>query len=266
MTEDRATWLIEQKIKKQSAERTTKERDLTKAEIIKGLNKGVIDEITATELLTDMGYSIDEAKYIIAINAPKEETQKEKAQKELTKSDILNALKKGLVTTEDALSRLINIRYLPDDAQFLVELALSSATTISEVKQKEVTKADIVSGVKKGLLSPEEGYLWLQDIGYSPESSNFILTLAIVPTGGSPDSYTEFKKITQAYRASQGLTATSVPQDLINAERELKTAEDTLNYAKYQQLPQDKLAPLVKAVSDATIRYKQLLEKFKQGK
>lgn len=48
--------------------RTKRERDITKSEILKGLKKGIIDNITAEELLIGLGYDKNEAQFIIAVN------------------------------------------------------------------------------------------------------------------------------------------------------------------------------------------------------
>jgi hypothetical protein len=263
MNDDRANFLIETKIKIAQPDRVAKERDLTKAEIIKGLKKGVIQRTEATEFLYDMGYDEDEAKFILAINVPEEETTPALTRKELTKSDILSAVKKGLITPEDALARLIKLRYTSDDATFLVDLALATATTVTEPKQKELTKADITKGVKLGVITAEEGYLMLQDIGYEAWEAAYILTISAPAPTGSPDSYSEFKKLTQSWRASQGLPTKEIATELIEAERDLIASRKAFDFGKKRGLPEEKQAPLSKAVSDAQYRYRQLLAKYK---
>jgi hypothetical protein len=264
LTQDRATWLIEQKIKKLAPERVAKERDVTKAEIIKGLYKGVIDEATAMELLQDMGYDQAEAKFIIVINMPKEETKKELTAKQLTKSDVISGLKKGLLTEPEAITRLVNIRYTAEDADYLVKIAVATKETVTEPKVKELTKAEIVKGVKVGLITAEEGYIMLQDIGYSPESAAFILIISSAVTTGSPDSFSDFKSITQSYRASQGQKAKAVPAELQVAERALIAAKAALDYGKAHKVAVTEMLKLEQAVSQATLAYKQLLAKYNE--
>jgi len=66
--ESRAKIWIQRIVKADQEERTAKERDLTKAEIVKGVKEAVLSVEEAIELLIDMGYDRDEAEYIIAIN------------------------------------------------------------------------------------------------------------------------------------------------------------------------------------------------------
>ena len=55
-------------VKNTKAERTAPEKDLTKAEIIKGAKNNVFTIAQAVELLENLGYSEDEANYLLAIN------------------------------------------------------------------------------------------------------------------------------------------------------------------------------------------------------
>lgn len=55
-------------IKVEKPERLLKERDLTKAEIVKGVKRGVIDALQGQTLLERLGYDPDESSFILAIN------------------------------------------------------------------------------------------------------------------------------------------------------------------------------------------------------
>ena len=61
---------IRQRIVKMDSEaRTQKERELTRTDILKGAKKGLISRSQAAVMLTGMGYSDDEANYILQINS-----------------------------------------------------------------------------------------------------------------------------------------------------------------------------------------------------
>jgi len=68
LPEARAEELMQTVIKYDSGLRVVAEKDLTKAEIIKGWKNGIIGTDLATNLLEDLGYSEDEANYLLAIN------------------------------------------------------------------------------------------------------------------------------------------------------------------------------------------------------
>lgn len=69
VSDDRAEEYIQSKLPNLDAPfRVAQERDLTKAEIIKGVQKEVIDVPTAIGLMVEIGYDVFEAEFIININ------------------------------------------------------------------------------------------------------------------------------------------------------------------------------------------------------
>jgi len=68
LSEDRANELMMMTVKAAKPERTIAEKDLTKAEILKGAKVGVITPTEASSLLMDLGYDEAEALYLLAIN------------------------------------------------------------------------------------------------------------------------------------------------------------------------------------------------------
>ena len=68
MPSDRVEEILETKIKATQPARVSAERDLTKAEIVKGAKMGIIQPDLAVSLLMDLGYDESESWYILAIN------------------------------------------------------------------------------------------------------------------------------------------------------------------------------------------------------
>lgn len=221
MPRDRVEEIIQTKIKSAAPERTVTERDLTKTDIYRGVKTGVITRGQALELLVDLGYDEDEAEYILAINIPKGETEEEITARELTKGDIKAALKQELITPGEAQVRLVALRYTSADARFLVEIYQAAIAGMQPEPQRSLTKADIVKGVKKGIITHKEGYTMLQEIGYAPEDADFILTVSVEVEARSPISYEEFKAQTQLWRKATGIPVEELPEELKLAGEEL---------------------------------------------
>lgn len=245
-------------VKQSATERVAKEKDLTVADIIKGVKKGTISRAEGQTLLEQLGYDATEAKFKLDINIPEEETTTEVKQRELTKSDILNSYKLGQIDEAEAVSRLISIRYSEDDAIFLITLTIATIEKIAEVKERDLTKADIIKGVKTGVISQEEGYYMLLNIGYSSDESMFLFSISATATAGSPSTYNEFLAKTQGYRASQGQSTKEVSPDIIQAERDVKAAEAGLRIAKNAKASEKRLQELTLAFEQAKQRYHQL--------
>ena len=66
--EKRVSTIMMTIVKNTGAERVAAEKDLTKAEILKGAKNLVIQPVQAVQLLENLGYSEDEAYYLLAIN------------------------------------------------------------------------------------------------------------------------------------------------------------------------------------------------------
>jgi len=214
MKPERADTMIEEKIKKAAPERVAAEKDLTKSDIINGVKKGVITRVEAAELLTDIGYSNDEAVYLLDVNIPADDETSVKTARELTKSDILAGLKAGVITEQDARNKLLELRYTAADADFLLKIYRAAVKPPEEAKLKEASKADIVTAVKKGLITQEAGYLMLLDIGFAGDAAIFILSVAAEESPFSPVTFDEFKDRTQKYRLAAGMEGKPMTEEI----------------------------------------------------
>jgi hypothetical protein len=200
MPADRVEELIQTKLKAAQPERTAKERDFTKTDIYKGIKAGRITRDEGVELLMDLGFDEDEAILLLDVNVPEDTTDKAVKERELTKADILKGLKTEVITMDEARAKLLDLRYSPSDVDFLLKIYEAQVKPPVDPRLKEASKADIVLGVKKGLITQEEGYGMLLDIGFSPEAAGFILMVKTEESPFSPINYTEFKNLTQKYR------------------------------------------------------------------
>ena len=84
-------------------------------------------------------------------------------------------------------------------------------------KPREESKADILLAVKKGLVTPEDAYLMLQGIGFTPEAAEFILTVRAETTPFSPISFTEFKDLTTKYKIATGREVKPMSEEIKKA-------------------------------------------------
>ena len=215
--EDRITQFIQEKTWPEKAAKTATERDITKTDIIKGVKQGVISRREGIELLVDMNYDEDEADYILTINIPMDEEDVVVKEREVTKTDIIAGLKAEVITESQARAKLIELRYSGVDADFLLDIFKATIKPPTEPRQREASKADILKAVKKGLLSPEEGYLMLLDLGFTPEASQFILEVHAEESPFSPINYTEFKDLTAKYKKAVGRETKEMPEELKSA-------------------------------------------------
>jgi len=258
LSEDMQERTYQRIVKKAATERVSTERDLTVTDIIKGVKKGTISRSEGQDLLIQMGYDQKEAKFKLDINIPEEETVQDTKQRELTKTDILSAYKLGQIDEAEAVSQLMSIRYSEDNATFLLGLTIATLEKIAEVRERDLTKADIIKAVKKGVISQEDAYLMLLNIGYDDSESIFILTINPTAEAGSPSTYNEFRVMAQSYRDSIGLPSKKITQEMIQAEWDYKAAQAALKTAKSKKASPNRVQELELAVEQAKQRYHQL--------
>jgi len=251
--------LLETKFKATAGDKTAAERDITKTDIIKGVKKGVITRGEGMELLMDLGYDEADADYILAINIPVDEEDVVIKQRDLTKTDILKGLKAAILTEDEVLEKLREIRYSQLDAEFLLKIYKALVKPPTEPREREASKADIVLAVKKGLITSEDGYLMLQDIGFTPEAAQFILSVRAEVSPFSPVSFQEFKDITGKWRKAAAMPSETLTEEIRQAAAEVVKLTKDLEIL--QALVKEEEAKLVKEEvlpAEATARRDEL--------
>jgi len=257
MPSARVEELIETKLKSTAGDRTAAERDLTKTDIYKGVKTGVITRGEGMELLMDLGFEEDEADYLLTINISPDEEEVVVQERELTKADILNGLKAEVITELEARDRLLELRYTGIDADILLDIYRANIQPPPEAREREASKADIVLAVKKGLITPEEAYLMLQDLGFTPEASQFILMVKAEVSPFSPHSYQEFKEETAKWRKAAGMVSSPEAEKLRQAAaevvkftRDIKALQRSIKEAEAKLVDQPVLPPEATARRD----------------
>ncbi len=242
---DRAQTILETATKAESPARTQKERDLTKADILKGVKRETLTDAEGVEMLVSIGFSAPEAEYLIIINAPVDKRVTAEKDRVVSKADVLTGLKEGVLTRDQAFDRLLRLRYIPVDAELILSIFEARVIGPAPAEQRQLTKADIVKGVATELLTRGEGFASLIAVGYTEEQSDFILTINIEEEAASPISFQEFKKIVDAQRRADGETTTPVSQAVILAEQAVNRLKAQLAAMRRQLRSEDDMAPVI---------------------
>lgn len=239
---------------------TEPQRELTKADIGRALKKGILSPLETKNMLLELGYTADEVELLIELNMPEPEAIKAEEPKRVPKSDIKAALKVGFIDSDTAISKLKNLDYTTDDSVWLVNLYLTVFDLQETTKPRELTKADITKGVKSGILTSEEGYTLLLELGYNPEDAAYLLAIMPETTGRSPISFQEFKRQTQQWRASQGIAAKVPSRAVVEAEQTVRRLELRIAEMRMRARDEDEIAPVMGELANAQYLYRQLLQ------
>ncbi len=195
-------------------EKVETERELTKGDIAAGLKAGIISPEEARVMLTELRYSAEDAEFLVSANMPDAVALAAEKKRQVDKGDIRSALRAGIITDADAISRLVKLQYTEADASFLVYLYNTIDSLSIVTRPKEASKADIVTAVKKGLITASEGYTMLVGLGFSADASNFILSLVAEESPFSPMNYGEFQALTNKWKAATNIGGKPMTEEI----------------------------------------------------
>ena len=138
--------------------------------------------------------------------------------------DLLARWKNGWITLDDVRAELTGLGMPEDRVEEMIQTKIKPEGTERVSGERDLTKTDIIKGVKKGVITFSEGIELLMDLGYDEDEADYILTINIEALEGSPENMQEFKAITQKYRKAVGQPSKPVTEELIKAAAELAKA------------------------------------------
>lgn len=160
------------------------------------------------------------------------------------RTDVSTRYRNGWIRRDEVKSELEATGLSAEVVDRLFKWIVKDAGGDRVVKERDLTKAEITKGVKKGVIPASQGVELLIDMGYDRDEAEYIITINVGVLEGSPETYMEFKKWTQLYRVSQGKTARIPSEELIQAEKDAKELD----------------------TDEAKIRFNQLLKKWTEEK
>jgi len=135
--------------------------------------------------------------------------------------DLLARWKNGWITLEEVRSRLIGDGMGADAADELIQTKVKSVEPTSTAEGKELTKTEIYKGVKMGVITYEQGLDLIMDLDYTFDQADYLLITNVAVLTGSPETYMEFKDMTDKYRKAVGLEVQPGPEKLKQAAAEV---------------------------------------------
>lgn len=215
----------------------------TRVDIRRFWDMRTIDEARLRELYTAFGYhGKDLEDYILWTKVY------------VAWPDLLARFKNGWITLEDVRSELTRLGMPTDRVQEMIETVVKPDAAERTTAERALTKAEIVKGVKNEVISAGEGIELLTDMGYSEDEAEYILAINIEALRGSPETYEEFKDITQKYRIAAGKNGKPVPEELkaaatalVRTTKEVETLRTAVKAEEAKFVDETVASPEVKA-------------------
>lgn len=140
--------------------------------------------------------------------------------------DLIARWKNGWITVEEVSSELIGLGMPAERVGELIQTKIKASQPERTAKERDVTKSEIVKGVKKEVITAGEGIELLMDLGYDRDEADYILAINLEALSGSPEDYATFKGITGKYRRAIGQEAKAMPEELKAAAAEVVRLTD----------------------------------------
>jgi len=180
--------------------------------------------------------------------------------------DLIARFKNAWIGEEDVRKELKALGMPPERIEEMMQTKIKNAKPEQVAEERLATATEIMKGVKKEFISTAQGIEMLGDLGYSEETAIFKLVVYGAVTAGSPETYPEFKQMTQAYRKAMGLSAMEVPQEVIEASKEVAEARAALHQVETKERTDITEAQAQIDLTNAEYRYRQLLIKWEAEK
>jgi len=173
--------------------------------------------------------------------------------------DLMARWTKGWITEDDVRSELTGLGMPADRVTEMIQTKIGPEKGERVAGERDLTKTDIIKGVKKEVITWSQGIELLMDMGYDEDEADYILTINIAALAGSPETYEEFKDITTKYKIAIGKEAKPMNEELKAAAAELaRVTDEVANLASAAAAEEKKLIEEEVLPEEATAKRDEL--------
>jgi hypothetical protein len=138
----------------------------------------------------------------------------------------------GTISGEDMVKELMKLEMPEFNARELVKETFRELQIKRLGSEKDLTKAEIIKGVKNQVLTPSQGAELLQGIGYDENEAWYILAINKVVAAGDPEGYWEMRKVTESFKKAKGEKYVEIPDEAIMLEKQIKQVKSQIDELK----------------------------------
>jgi len=151
-------------------------KDLSQSVQEKLFIQGVINEATYRSALTELKFTPDGINALVTLANIKKLSD----PKPLTLTQMEDALDFAQINEQNYYDRMQKLGYLKDDAALILNTYRLKHTKAPKEPHKDLTLAQIVKMMSQGLLTVEDVYTRMLDMGYSPDDADLLLQSEIL--------------------------------------------------------------------------------------
>jgi hypothetical protein len=137
------------------------------------------------------------------------------------RSDLATRYSKRWINKDQVKDELVASGLSAQVQDRLYKWIISNVSDERTAPEKDLTKAEIIKGVKKGVITIDEGVAQLMELGYDQEEAYYLLAINLEVLTGSPENLGDFKRLTQLYRAATDKSTERTPEEIMLAEKQV---------------------------------------------
>lgn len=177
--------------------------------------------------------------------------------------DLTAMYQKGVISGLDIITRLKKIGVPEYNATLLVQKLYDEFQIDRITQEKNLTKAEIIKGVKNNVLTTNQGQSLLMDLGYDENEALYILAINKVVAAGDPEGYWDMRRVTENLKKARGEKYTDIPDTLITFEKQIKNLKAQIKDLATKGGSEDKIAELTLELNRLEQAMKSLLTEKK---
>ena len=177
--------------------------------------------------------------------------------------DLKAMYRNGWITAEGLVAELERLGLSKERATEFAMTVVKAEQPARVEKERDLTKAEIVKGWKKEIITWTEALFLLQDLGYDEGEAMYILEINRVVEAGDPQGYWEMRKVVEAYKKARGEKAIEIPDEVLDLERMIAEQKRKIEEARAAGLTDVQIAKEVTALGDLEKQLKALIIKHK---
>lgn len=178
--------------------------------------------------------------------------------------DLVARYKNGWISQDEVMTGLTTLGMPPDRAQWLFETKFKAVEEERTSTERNLTKAEIVKGVKLGVISATDGVELLMDMGYSEDESIYILTINVEALTGSPHTWSEFQEIVNKDRKLRGREIKKIPPVIPDLEKKITDLEKKIEESKKDEEKKTDEPLLTKQLNLAKRQHRNMVKEYRK--
>lgn len=177
-------------------------------------------------------------------------------------TELRSRYSKGWITQKEVQQGFIDAGMTTDRARELMQKITKATGEDRIAKERDLTKTEIIKGVKKDIITKDDAVELLMDMGYSEDEAVYIILINIEAASGSPETWSQFQEIVNKRRKASGLQVRDIPPHIKELETTIQKYEKIRTEGKEDKQEKQFFIELDKHVNPLKRQHKHLIRQY----